>query len=229
MNLIERIPDSLKEFEELIEYCKAVNPELKELEDLTIKWTNNKFPTEADEDGIYYFEQVLGLRPNKGESLEDRRFRVLARLNEKTPYTIIQLHRIMAALCGWEGYTLKVEDFILTLTLAMDSNSKLKSVMQMLRRVVPMHILIHVVQSVQYYGRYLLYCYEKLRVDITLLPFQLREYETSSKAFIYGYKKILANMTILPMQERELTLSSRADLYGANKVLINLKIGDING
>lgn len=147
---IERfLPIKLREIEEFTEFCLAQNPEFDEVRELREKWMKNKFPWEADEDGIKVWEKILGIKPSINSNLESRRSMVIAKLNERLPYTYIQLHRMMAAICGWDGFDLKLKDFVLMAVIAMDVPERYAAVKDMLMDVLPAHIFILLVEFLE--------------------------------------------------------------------------------
>ena len=200
-NIEQYLPGRMAQIKEFMDLCLAENPEFDDMEAVRKKWLNNKFPTQADEDGIAMFEKILDLHPSDSDTLEDRRFRVLTKLNERLPYTWIQLHRMMAALCGWDGYELKLEHFVLTVYLAMDSRSKLNSVIDMLRDVIPMHILIDIEQAVELFLKVPVYSYSTDIVDIEIVPYQKKNAVFDSKAGIFSGAQSLVDITVVPHQK----------------------------
>lgn len=140
-NLNARTPDELKEFKEIIAIAKAAEPELKLLRDKLLKLHYNIFPTIADEEGIREWENWLDLIRLSTDTIEDRRFRIITKLNERIPYTWVQLHRMLASLCGWDGYKMTLENLELTVEIMTGSESQFHSVVDLLRNVLPMYIL----------------------------------------------------------------------------------------
>lgn len=194
---IERyLPDKLAEIEEIAQACLAANPEFDSDSLKREKWVRNKSAREADIDGITVFEKIYGIKPSSQDSLEDRRLRVIAKMNENLPYTWIKLHDMVMALCGKDGYTMSLSDFVLTVKLAMESQSQLYSVVDMLSDVVPMHILLDITQRLDH------------TIDITALSYYLTH----------------LNIHIGPDQERERTgyYVSPVLTYGIGRVSITV-------
>lgn len=169
-NIEKYLPIKFEEIEEFKNLCLAENPEFEKMEIDRNKWLNNKFPTKADLDGIKIFEKILDITPKSFDSLEDRRFRVLSKLNERLPYTWIQLHRMVAAICGWNGYVMTLEDFILMVYLSLDNMNKTQAVLNMLRDVLPMNICIDIEECAKQFIRPTVYPYQKVIVDIMTFP-----------------------------------------------------------
>lgn len=87
----------LKEFKEI---AKAETPELKYILEAIDRTLNNMFIETADEYGIKRLENMMGIYPEEGDSLETRRFRIQVKWNDKVPYTDNELYNRLISLCG---------------------------------------------------------------------------------------------------------------------------------
>ena len=58
---------------------------------------SNQFIDTADETGIRRYEKILNLTPKDTDRLDDRRFRIKAKINEQLPFTIRVLQRQLTA------------------------------------------------------------------------------------------------------------------------------------
>lgn len=171
-NLIEELPDILRDFYEYQELLKAEDPEFDLIDDLLLKWRDNRYPKDADEDGIQFFEDLLDLTPAPTDTLEERRFRVLTRLNARLPYTEIQLRKMLAAICGWDGFSLTVSELVVLVSLAESSNSKIRIIYEMLLEVIPMNLLIEIHQLLESYGVLYTAAATELGTTLVLYPWQ---------------------------------------------------------
>ena len=90
---------NLREFREI---AKAEEPELRYILEAIDRALANMFIETADEQGIKHFEDMMGIIPNEGDSLETRRFRVNAKWNDYIPYTEPVLFRRLVGICGSE-------------------------------------------------------------------------------------------------------------------------------
>lgn len=104
---------------------------------------NNQFVVDATEKGIARYEQILGIKPKANYTLDERKFNVLARMNEQLPYTMKQLHSSLASLCGAEGYALKMDNDIYTLIvkLALENENNVEAVVELLDKMTPANIV----------------------------------------------------------------------------------------
>lgn len=140
-NVLARTPDELKDFKEIIEIAKAAEPEFKLLTERLERLLLNLFPTEANETGIRQWENWLDVLREATDTLEDRRARVIGRLNERLPYTWVRLHKMVAGICGWDGYSMTLDELELTLRLKPHTNSKADAIIDLLSRILPLYIL----------------------------------------------------------------------------------------
>ena len=171
----------------------------EEQQEIKDKEINNRFQDTADIDGVRIWERILNITPNTSDTLEDRRFRIISVLQKRTPYTWAQLHKMMEALCGKDGYELKKGYFVLMVHLAMESQSQLKSVIQMLRDVIPMHILLDITQMLYYNFGETIYSWNKNKIQIEILPFQVRSYENTQIMPIGCFSTQYKHIKILPL------------------------------
>ena len=109
INLIEYVPPILAETKEFQAICAAENTELERLRTAYLNLFADQFIQTATENGISRLEKIMGIVPKGTDSLEVRRFRLLARKQEKLPYTKWTLPEQLAALCGADGYSLNID------------------------------------------------------------------------------------------------------------------------
>lgn len=122
----------------------AENPEFDKITIQLQKWLYNFFPVTADYEGISRWEDFLDLGHGaEGDTLEDRRYRVILKLNERLPYTIPRLYQMLASLCGWEGFTFSLNGPQLSevqIKIELYSDVLMSTVREMLERVLPLNL-----------------------------------------------------------------------------------------
>lgn len=135
---------NLKEFQEI---AKAEEPELNSILEAVDRTLSNMFIETADEYGIGRFEEMMGIYPLDTDTLEERRFRVMAKWGDKLPYTVKALKNLLETLCGADGYTLKINhnEYELVVKLALYNESNIKEVENLLDRIVPANMITQVV------------------------------------------------------------------------------------
>lgn len=148
VDLIQRERDVTKISKDIQDITSAENPEFKLFYQRAAQALKNLYPDYANERGLRAFEEWLGVSPESDDTKEDRIFRIKSKYNQQLPYTYIHLHKMLAVLCGWEGFTLELDDFVLSAFLTLETNSQVGSVYDLLLHVVPANVLFRVVQYI---------------------------------------------------------------------------------
>lgn len=110
-------PDTVKDFEEIIEIGKVENYNFNTARLNLLEAFSMRFVHEASEKGITHWERMLKLKRRSDDDLELRRKRVLTKINNKLPYTWRTLMQLLDSLCGANTYnlTLECQEYLLTL------------------------------------------------------------------------------------------------------------------
>lgn len=90
----------------------------------------------------------FGVTPKGTDSLEDRRFRILTRINEELPYTLPQLRNILETLCGPGNYSADVAEgtYHLIVKIGLAAKNNFTDVESLLNRVVPQNLIVTLLQ-----------------------------------------------------------------------------------
>lgn len=145
-NLFEYLPPVLQQVLDFRHIMQAEQPELDKLFLASEEVYDNQFCEIARLSGVERYEQILGITPKASETLQDRRFRILARFNERLPYTYRMLESMLETLCGAGGYALELNarEYTLSVQIALASKAMYGDVDDMLKRVVPANLVISV-------------------------------------------------------------------------------------
>ncbi len=178
INILNYLPEFLWEFREFKELAAAENPELLSLWGILEDVLKDQFVGDSTENGIKRWETILKVFPKGSDTLDVRKFRILARLNEKLPYTKRTLERQLAVLCGEEGYSvnLKNDKYTLVVRVELTAKEKFNEVNSLLRRIVPANLLIdlsllyntHAILSRFTNGQLAAYTHEQLRSEVLI-------------------------------------------------------------
>lgn len=175
-NLIDYLPQVLKEYRDIKAIMQAEQSELSVLWDCLSDVLSDQFALYATANGISRWENILAINPKGTDTLELRRFRILARLGEQRPYTAISLRQQMAALCGEGGYSLTVlnENYMIKVRVELAAKGKYNEVEGLLKRTIPANMIIDL--SLMYnqylkligvtYGHLSSYTFEQLRNEV---------------------------------------------------------------
>lgn len=138
---------NLKDFEEI---ANVENKNFNKVRMQIIDIFNNRFVHLANEQGIARWEKMLEIQRRRTDTLEERRQRVLAKINNKLPYTMRTLKQLLNSLCGENNYGifLDPEEFELHLELY----SKINDVVNLkntLEAMIPLNIWLHFVYAIK--------------------------------------------------------------------------------
>lgn len=137
-------PLIVRNTEEFGQIAVAENPEFNKLASCIYQVLQETFVRDATEYGVGRWENILKISPESGDTLEDRKARILTYLNVKLPYTVRVLRQMLVGLLGEENFTLTFDNDTSTLkvALALDTTqAQLTDVQTLLERVLPRNLV----------------------------------------------------------------------------------------
>ncbi len=142
--VLDYLPPILRPVRELRAICAGQQAVLEDVWAAVEAALDDQFIQDARESGIARRERILQIAPKGTDTLEDRRFRVKARMNEQLPFTLPALRQQLADLCGPAGYTVALDRgaYLLTVRVALTAKSNFDDVGALLERVAPANIVI---------------------------------------------------------------------------------------
>ena len=84
--------------------CETEQPEIDRLHDAADAVLDAQFLSTAGEYAIQRYEKIFGVAPQDTDTLDERRFKVLTRINTQLPFSVRRLRQQLATLCGADGY-----------------------------------------------------------------------------------------------------------------------------
>lgn len=142
MKLIQYLPPRLKEIKELADFQEAIQPYIDEMGNKCDQLLKNKNPLYADLDGIIRWEEWLHITPDGSKTLEQRRIDIIAKLNERLPFTIVQLYRILIGVVGSD--TLEIVTYPgepkIDIEFDISQRDAGGSIGGLLKRIIPAHV-----------------------------------------------------------------------------------------
>lgn len=146
--LLEYLPYVAREYTELQSMMQAEQPEIERAWADVEQLLDEQFIHTAGEMGLSRWEKILYIIPKGTDTLEERRFRILARLCEQLPYTIRRLRSMLDALCGAGTCLVYVEEnsYVLWVKLGLAAMSNMYEVRELLERVTPQNLVIEMRQ-----------------------------------------------------------------------------------
>ncbi|MGE4215249.1 MAG: putative phage tail protein [Anaerotignaceae bacterium] len=145
-NIESYYPDILKEVREFQALAAAENPEMQLVYTAIEDVMDEQFINTAKNYGVARLEKIVGITSKATDTLEERKFRVMAKYNEDVPYTVPKLNELLTTLCGTDGYTLEINNgaFTLKVKVALTSKKNKNAVSELLERVTPMNMVLSV-------------------------------------------------------------------------------------
>lgn len=136
-----RYYEGILETDELI---KVENDIWNNLYLLLNKAKNNQFIAYADEDGIYAYEQLFQIVADpETETLEERRFRLLNRIQTLSYYTMIYLRQKLDSLFGKNNYEIEMDypNYTLYIKSNASNSSIYKESIATINKIKPANIV----------------------------------------------------------------------------------------
>lgn len=141
-NMIDYLPDNLRRVREFSELCTVNDPDKAEMKgDMDID-TDDFFTPSATADGIERWESIMQITAPGGATIEERRFTLSSRVNNRSPFSEKRIIGMLDTLLGNVNYdfTMSLSTFILTVDLEIGTKYMIDSVKELLNNVVPAHI-----------------------------------------------------------------------------------------
>ena len=137
--LINYLPPFMQRYREMREIMSAEQPEIDKMWSAFEDALNDQFILSASENGIKRWETNVGVIPKDTDTLEERRFRVLTRLNQELPYTLVKLKETLTTICGEGNFSINVQptNYHITIRLALSNASNYQEVVNILSTIIP--------------------------------------------------------------------------------------------
>ena len=175
-NILEYLPGVIAEVKEIQTHAIAEHPELSALWEANTNAYNDQFLYTMTEYGIKRWEKMLRISPMGTDTLEDRRFRIINRLNAQLPYTFRMLEAHLIQMCGENDYTISYDtaSWTLSIRIALTSKKQFDEILVLVNQMIPVNIILdydllyntHDVLSAFTHGRLAAYTYGALRNEV---------------------------------------------------------------
>jgi len=140
--LIDYLPLFMQEYRELAVVMETEQPEIDRLWSAVENALADQFIQEATANGVMRWESMLGISPKDTDTLDERRFRILTKLNQELPYTLRKLERVLTNLCGENGFSIDVQaaDYHIQVKLAVGNHNNYSEVENTLKKMIPANL-----------------------------------------------------------------------------------------
>lgn len=137
--LIEYLPPFMQEYVEIQNIMEAEQPEIDLMWESSENALSDQFILEATEHGVKRWERMLNIAPKDTDNLDERKFRILTRLNQELPYTITKLEEALTTLCGAGEYSIDLQSgqYHIEVKLALDNQKNYQAVVDLLTKMIP--------------------------------------------------------------------------------------------
>ena len=141
--LQDYLPEILLKTYEFPLLCDTEQPEIDRLRDAADAVLDAQFLSTAGEYAISRYEKIFGVVPQDTDTLDERRFKVLTRINTQLPFSVRRLRQQLATLCGADGYKLEVSGgkYTLSVKVALTAKRNQQAVEELLADIVPANMV----------------------------------------------------------------------------------------
>lgn len=162
--LINYLPFIIRDYAEVQGITESQQPEFEQAWKSAEDLLDNQFISTAGNMGLSRWERILEIIPKGTDTLEDRRFRIMTRINEELPYTIPQLRNILKTLCGDGNYSAEVVEgtYNLVVKVGVAAKKNFSDVEALLDRVVPQNMIVNLSQLYNTHAEVGLFTHEQL-------------------------------------------------------------------
>lgn len=141
--LNEYLPSILLKTYEFPLLCDTEQREFNRLNTAVDEVLDAQFVSTAGERGIERYEQIFSIVPQDTDTLDERRFRVLAKINAQLPFSVRRLRQQLETLCGADGYRMEIDGgkYTLTVKVALTAKRNQQAVEELLADIVPANMV----------------------------------------------------------------------------------------
>lgn len=140
--LIDFLPHYMQEYTEIQTVMDAEQPEIDLAWGQCEAALDDQFILEATENGVKRREGMLNITPKDTDTLDERKFRILAKLNQELPYTMTKLKEALMTLCGADGFSIDLQaaNYHIEVTLALSNKNNYQEVVDLLKKMTPANL-----------------------------------------------------------------------------------------
>lgn len=200
--LIDYLPSVVREYIEFQGITGSEQPELERVWMDTDALLSNQFLPTAGNMGLSRWEAILGITPQKTDTLDVRRARIKAKWNVELPYTVRWLQNWLLKLCGSEGYALSIEEYTIHIQLDYNLLSDIahltSDLRTMLLAVRPANMQIAMAGSYQANGTVFCGAYTLAGVQVELWPELVNRVEVRGAVSTDGKSAVRQTVEVWP-------------------------------
>lgn len=137
--LIDYLPPYMQEYLEIKAIMAAEQSEVEDLWSAVERILGDQYILDASEYGVMRWEGMLNISPKATETLDERKFRILTRLNQELPYTLAKMKEMLTVLCGADGFSIDLQpnQYHINVKLAIGNHNNYGEVQKILDKMIP--------------------------------------------------------------------------------------------
>jgi hypothetical protein len=162
--LIDYLPHFMQTYREM---ATIMETEQTEIDRLWLEAENalvDQFILEATENGVKRWESMLGISSKDTDSLDERKFRILTKLNQELPYTLRKLEQALSNLCGKGNYSVEIKaaEYHVEVKLALANENNYQEVEKLLTKMVPANMTQYIQIMYNRHSIWMVYTHSQL-------------------------------------------------------------------
>lgn len=144
--LLDYLPLFVQELVEVKECLNALQPEIDDVWKCREDVLNNYFVMSANEYGVKRYEKLMKIAPKDTDTLDERKFRILTKMNQELPYTMTKLKKSLTTLCGTGNFyiDLQPEIYHVEIEIGLVSKNDYQEVVDLIAKMIPANLTSHV-------------------------------------------------------------------------------------
>ncbi|MGE7021985.1 putative phage tail protein [Solibacillus cecembensis] len=149
VDLSKYYPSTISDFEEFIEVANVENTNFNRVKVQLLQLFSMRFVHATDEIGIARWEKMLKLKRRPTDTLETRQIKVVAKINNKLPYTWRSLQQLLSSIFGENNFQINLDpqDYILELLIPSEQNYY-RELSDILEPMIPLNIYMIIAEGI---------------------------------------------------------------------------------
>ena len=142
ISLLDSLPQVYHPIADFRAMSNASGHELSKLYDHVKYIVDNSFIESSSEEIIGKWENYLRITPNGTDTLDERKFRILTKLNDCPPYTDQYLVNKLTEICGSDNFHIykEYDQYKLTVEISLDSQANTNTVIDLVKSIIPANL-----------------------------------------------------------------------------------------
>lgn len=139
--ILNYYPPVIKRIKEMQQIAKAEDVEFSKLHASIGEVSRNMFVNIADETGVSRFENILGITPKPGQSMESRKIYILFMMNQKKT-TLSELKTMLASYCEDVEFVCDISNMEMIVEMSAGTVD-INAINDILEEILPVNIYFH--------------------------------------------------------------------------------------